>query len=119
MWRFALSFLQVPKYMKYGLAVALLVVVFVAGLWVKGKFEEAEQADILRQQIAAQVKRQDDINAASHRLEAELAKARKRSDNINRKWSVIRAENPFNCVLDDSRIGLLRDATSPAGKAGR
>ncbi len=119
MWRFALGFVRLPNYLKYSLAVALLVVCFVAGMWVKGKFEEAEQADLLRQQIAAQVKRQDDINAIAHRLEADLAKARQRSNNINRKWSVIRAKNPSDCVLDDGRIRLLRDATTPAVESQR
>jgi hypothetical protein len=98
-------------------AVALFV--FLGGYYVKDKIDEAAQADLLRQQIKAQVEQQDALTAKAAATEAERDAWRQRFGNLNRKWSVIRAQEPDTCPLGDSRIGLLRDATAPLGEAAR
>lgn len=108
-----------PFWGKVGAIVAAVIVIFNAGFFIKGKFEEAAQADILRQQIKAQAEKQDDMKAKAEAAEAMLAALRRNQSDINRKWNQIRAQDPSLCLLGDSRVGLLREATSPAGEAAR
>jgi Tfp pilus assembly protein PilN len=108
-----------PLWLKAGAAVAVVVLIFVGGYFVKGKIEEAEQADILRQQIKAQIERQDVFAAAAKRTEDELARIKAEKSKTNREWDKIRAEKPATHLLDDRRIRLLRDATAPMGEAPR
>lgn len=98
---------------------ATVLTVFLGGYFVKGKIEEAEQADLLRQQIRAQIERQDALTAIARRTEDELTRARAANANLNRRWNTLRAEKPDPCLLDADRIGLLRDATAPLGEAAR
>lgn len=104
---------------KLGAIAAAVVVIFNAGFYVSEKFEEAAQADILRQQIKAQTEKQDSMAAKAEAAEAELSALRRNQSTINRKWNQIRAKDPSLCLLGDSRVGLLRDATGPVGEASR
>lgn len=108
-----------PALIRMGLLTLAVLSVFLGGYFVKGKIEEAEQADVLRQQIRAQVERQDKLAAKAEAVEAELAVLRQKQSTINRKWSELRAQEPSPCLLGDSRIGLLRDATGPVGETPR
>jgi Tfp pilus assembly protein PilO len=108
-----------PFWGKVGAIVAAVIVIFNAGFFIKGKFEEAAQADILRQQIKAQAEKQDDMKAKAEAAEAVLSALRRNQSDINRKWNQIRAQDPSLCLLGDSRVGLLREATGPAGEAAR
>jgi hypothetical protein len=98
---------------------ALALFVFLGGYYVKDKIDEAAQADLLRQQIKAQVERQDVLTDIARRTEKELAMIRAANSKLNRRWSSIRAEKPNPNLLDADRIGLLRDATAPLGEAAR
>lgn len=98
---------------------AAFVLIFISGYFVKDKIDEAAQADLLRQQIKAQIERQDAMAATARATEAERDAWRQRFATLNRKWSEIRAQEPNSCLLGDSRIGLLRDATAPLGEAPR
>lgn len=106
-------------WVRAGAIAAAVLGIFLGGYFVKGKIEEAEQADILRQQIKTQIERQDAMAATAEKTEAELVQARSLNAKLNRKWSEIRAQDPHSCLLGDSRIGLLRDATGPLGEAPR
>jgi hypothetical protein len=106
-------------WIRAGALLAAVVLVFVGGYFVKGKIEEAEQADILRQQIKAQIERQDVLAENAKRTEAELARIRAEKTNTDREWDKIRAEKPATHLLDARRIRLLRDATAPMGETAR
>lgn len=108
-----------PVLLRMGLLALAVLSVFLGGYFVKGKIEEAEQADVLRQQIRAQVQRQDELAAKAEAVEAELANLRQKQSTINRKWNQLRAQESSPCLLGDSRIGLLRDATGPVGETAR
>lgn len=100
-------------------AVAAVIFVFLGGYRLKATVEEARQADVLRQQIRGMVERQDAAAITARATEAELARIRAANANLNRKWNAVRAEKPDPCLLDDRRVGVLRDATGPSGDAAR
>lgn len=93
--------------------------VFLLGFYIKGKFEEAEQAAVLRQQIKAGIERQDRINQIARDTEAALLTERQKSAMLKQKWSALRGDkNRTVCTFDADTVGLLRTATS-AGDAPR
>ena len=100
---------------KIGLVAAAILLVFDAGYYVKGKFDEADQAEVLRDQIRADRTEQDRVAGVAKAAEADLLAQRQKLANLNKRWSAYRAQKDHtDCRLDPDAIGLLKDATSGA-----
>lgn len=105
-----------PGWWKVAAVCAAGIWLSLAGYWMKGLVEEAGQAQVLREQIKANRDAQDKINAVARAAETQLAAERRKAAELNRKWKAIReTESHAVCTLDDDTLGLLRDATVPAG----
>lgn len=100
------------------LAVLILVAGVLSGLYLRGLYEEAGQADILRQQIKAAAERQDEQNAIAQAAEDRLRADRENLATLNRKWNAIRAnKDRAPCQLDADALRMLRDADAPNNSA--
>lgn len=111
---------MLPMWVKPVAACAVVVWLFLAGFWLKGVVAEAGQADVLREQIKASREAQEKLNGIATAAEAKLAAERQQAAELNRKWRKTReAENRAVCPLDDDTIGVLREATRPAGVPAR
>lgn len=105
-----------PGWWKLAAVCGAAIWLSLAGYWLKGVVEEAGQAEVLRGQIKANLEAQDKINTVARAAETQLASERRKAAELNRKWKVIReTESHAVCTLDDDTLGLLRDATGPAG----
>ena len=105
---------------KVGLIALAVITVFDAGYFLKGKFEEANQAQLLREQIKTTREEQERVNGRATRAEKDLLLERQKYASLAKKWSVIRdAENHSVCLLDADTLSLLRDAAKPAGIPAR
>lgn len=83
------------------------------GAYAKGIYDEAGQADLLRQQIAATAERIDRQNAVAKRTEDDLQAARQNLATLNKKWNAVRAQKDRTvCRLDADTLGVLRAATA-------
>lgn len=102
-----------PYQWKIGLIALAVVAAFGTGTYLKGKFEEAAQAKLLRAQIEATAKRQAEVEAVARAAEAALLTERQKSAMLSKKLGGIRASQTHSvCKLDPDVIGLLRDATA-------
>lgn len=97
---------------KLGLVALAVVALFNLGSYVRGKFDEADQAQLLRKQIAATAEKQDRMNDVAKHAEAALLTERQKSAMLGKKLGAIRASQTRPvCNLDTDVLGLLRDAT--------
>jgi hypothetical protein len=83
------------------------------GVYVKGKFERAAEADRLEKDLSdlKEGVRKRDEEAA--RKEAEVQALRKQAADINREWGKIRGKKDRSiCVLDADTIRVLQLAGS-------
>lgn len=97
-----------PYLIAFGVLALLLF-----GAYAKGIYDEAGQADLLRKQIAATVKRIDEQNAVAVKAEAQIQSDRATIAAINKKWNAIRAQKDRTaCQLDAGAIRVLKDASA-------
>ena len=83
------------------------------GGWMKGIYDEAGQADLLRQQIKATAERIDTQNAVAKRAEAQMQADRTTIAALNKKWTAVRAnKDRAVCQLNADAIRVLKDASS-------
>ncbi|AWM37009.1 hypothetical protein GobsT_50940 [Gemmata obscuriglobus] len=96
----------------YLIALGVLALLLFGG-WMKGIYDEAGQADILRQQIAATAERIDRQNALAKKAEAEMQADRLALATLNKKWTAIRAQKDRAvCQLDADAVRVLKDASA-------
>lgn len=99
---------------KIGLIAAALTA-FGGEVWyVRGKFEKADQAEAMAEQIKLSRTAQQKIEQRAAQAEAALASERQLTASLNQKWSKLRvSKNHTDCQLDAGTVGLLKDATDP------
>ncbi len=95
------------------IAIALAILgTFYAGYHVRGAFDQIAADKLLQAQIEANKQAQDDLNAKSAKVEADLAAERVKSSDLTKRWSRINAQSHTVCKLSDATLLLLREATT-------
>lgn len=95
------------------LAIVLAILAtFYAGYHVRGSFDQVAADKLLQAQIEASKQAQDELNAKSAKVEADLAAERVKSSELTKRWSKINVQKHNVCVLSADVIGLLKDASS-------
>lgn len=91
-------------------ALAVLALLLIGG-YVRGKFEEADQAQLLRQQIKDGIERQrTECRGQGNR--GKIADHAQQYAVLNNKWGDIRAKKDRNvCQLDADTVSLLKAAS--------
>ncbi|MCE9562113.1 MAG: hypothetical protein K8U57_08665 [Planctomycetes bacterium] len=82
--------------------------------YIKGKFELADKAESLSEQIELTRVAQQKIDQRAVLAEAALATERQITASLNQKWSKARASKSHtDCSLPADALGVLKDATDP------
>ena len=99
---------------KMGITAVAIIFLFNAGFSVKGKFDEAAQADILRDQIKAATAKNDQLQKIAVKTEAKEAADRQVISSLQQQWSADRAKKKSpDCPLSSDSLSLLGQATVP------
>ena len=107
-----------PLWLQVGGVAAVALALLLTGAYVQGKFEEAEQAEVLRTQIKDMTARLDKANTKAVEAEAEIQADRDALATLTRKWTRTRADKDrAPCQLDPDALGVLRGATADRAPA--
>lgn len=87
-------------------------IAFSSGFYTAHEFAKADAKDQLEAQIAANAKAQDELNAKSAKIEADLATERAKSSDLQKRWGKINATKHAVCNLSAPTLQLLHDATA-------
>ncbi len=91
--------------------IAAVLVTFYAGYHVRGSFDQVAADKLLQAQVEANKQAQDELDAKSVKVEADLAAERIKSSDLQKRWSKINAKNHAVCTLSADVKQLLKDAT--------
>lgn len=91
--------------------ILVILAVFYAGYHVRGTLDQIASDKALQAQIEANKQAQDELNAKSAKVEADLAMERLKSSDLQKRWSRINAQKHAVCSLSNDVRGLLHDAS--------
>ena len=94
--------------------VALLMAIFSAGFYTAKKFDQAQEAKTLEQEIASRIAAENKAASIASLYETQKAISRQSIDAILMKVRTSHAKNPVNCIVPSDRMLEINAAADSA-----